>query len=89
MIVHNGTFLPYLNTITENLHYYVDVLIDTLLEYYNLDFRDNNSIYRDIMTKEIQYQMTLGRKELSKNCSPKDGIDISKENVFELLFNEN
>lgn len=88
MIVHNGSYMPYLDTITENLHYYVDILIDTLIDYYNFGFEDNNSIYKDIFNEETLYFMKLGCTDLTKKLTIKDAVEITEENVFSLVFND-
>lgn len=87
MIVHNGSFMPYLDTITENLHYYVDSLIDTIIDYYIHGIDDNESIYRDIINDETLYFINLGCSDLTKKVSIKEAISINEENVLSLVFN--
>lgn len=60
MIVHSGSYMPYLSIIIENLHFYVDVLFDTLIEYYHLGLLKHTSIYKDILSKETSYYAKLG-----------------------------
>ena len=60
MIVHSGSYMPYLSIIIENFHFYVDVLFDTLIEYYHLGLLNHTSIYKDILSKETSYNAKLG-----------------------------
>ena len=60
MIVHNGSSMPYRDIIIENLHYYVDVLIDTLIEYYNIGITTHTSIYKNILNEQANYYVALG-----------------------------
>ena len=60
MIVHSGSSMPYRNIIVENLHFYVDVLLDTLIEYYHIDLLNHASIYEGILAQQISYYVTLG-----------------------------
>lgn len=87
MIVHSGSYMPYLDTITENLHYYVDILIDTLIDYYNFGFEDNNSVYKDISNDETLYYINLGCTDLTKKLTIKKAVEITEENIFSLVFN--
>lgn len=86
MIVHNGSFMPYRDIIIENLHYYVDVLIDTLIEYYNNDIISNSSIYKHLLNNQASYQVALGTpfNKKEKNRS----IAITSDNAMELIFNK-
>ena len=43
MIVHNGEYMPYLNVILGNLHYYIDAMFDLLIEYYHLEIEHNHN----------------------------------------------
>jgi len=54
MIVHSGSYMPYRDMIVENLHFYVDVLMDTLIEYYHFGLLNHSSIYRKILSEEAR-----------------------------------
>lgn len=85
MIVHSGTYMPYRNIIIENLHYYVDVLFDTLIEYYHVGLLNHTSIYNDILIREKNHYIKLGI-----NIRPKEKksvIQLNKENALKLIFN--
>jgi hypothetical protein len=86
MIVHNGSSMPYRDIIVENLHYYVDVLLDTLMEYYHFDMLNHESIYRDILSKEMDYYKTLGVPFDKK--AKQTIIQITNDNALKLIFNE-
>lgn len=88
MIVHSGSYMPYLSIIIENLHYYVDVLFDTLIEYYHFGLVKHTSIYRDILSKETSYYAKLGINiKSTKSKEKQQVIPISKENALELILN--
>jgi hypothetical protein len=69
---------------TENLHFYVDVLMDTLIEYYHLGFLNHSSIYRNILSEEANYYVTLGMS-MNKKVKPTN-IQISEDNALQLIF---
>ena len=86
MIVHNGSSMPYRDIIIENLHYYVDVLIDTLIEYYNIGIITHTSIYKNILNEQANYYVTLGTP-LNKK-SKATAIQLTADNALEMIFNE-
>lgn len=85
MIVHNGSSLPYRTIIVENLHYYVDVLLDTLIEYYCLGISDHSNIFKDILHKQNNHCRLLGisMEKNGKNST----VLLTKENALRLIFN--
>ena len=85
MIVHNGAYMPYRDIIVENLHYYVDVLIDTLMEYYRIGFLNHNSIYKNILSEEASYYVSLGMP-MNKKVKAK-AIQLTEDNALQLIFN--
>lgn len=86
MIVHNGSSMPYRDIIIENLHYYVDVLIDTLIEYYNIGIIAHTSIYRDILNGQANYYAALGTP-LNKK-SKATAIQLTVDNALKMIFND-
>lgn len=86
MIVHNGNYMPYRNIITENLHYYVDILINTLIEYYNRGIFNHSSIYKDILNQQVEHYVELGQP-LKSNNSKFDNKELTPENALSLIFN--
>lgn len=86
MIVHNGSSMPYRDIIIENLHYYVDVLIDTLIEYYNIGIINHTSIYKNILNEQANYYVALGTP-LNKKAKA-NSIQLTADNALELIFNE-
>lgn len=86
MIVHNGSSMPYRDIIIENLHYYVDVLIDTLIEYYNIGITTHTSIYKNILNEQANYYVALGTP-LSKKAKA-TVIQLTADNALEMIFNE-
>ncbi len=53
MYVHDGDLFPYKDIIIQNLHYYVDVLIDTINDYINKGYNSINTIYTLLLQKEF------------------------------------
>ncbi len=86
MIVHNGSSMPYKDIIIENLHYYVDVLIDTLIEYYNIGIITHTSIYKSILSKQANYYIALGTP-LNKKTKATN-IQLTADNALELIFDD-
>lgn len=88
MIVHSGSYMPYLSIIIENLHFYVDVLFDTLIEYYHLGLIKHTSIYKDILSKETSYYAKLGINiKSTKQKEKQQIIEINKQNALDLILN--
>lgn len=86
MIVHNGSYLPYVDVIAENLHFYVDELLDLLLEYYHIGITDNTSIYKSIEIDEISYYRELGI-QTNKSKVKQTEHAITRENALRMIFN--
>lgn len=63
MIVHDGTYFPYINVIVQNLHYYVDAMIDTIGFYFSVGFSEVETIYTALQHKEFRYTLLLEEKE--------------------------
>ncbi|MCH5258858.1 MAG: hypothetical protein J1F18_03840 [Lachnospiraceae bacterium] len=85
MIVHNGEYMPYLNVILENLHYYVDTMFDVLIEYYHMGVENNKIIFYNIEKEEMLYWEILGLDEKGKKVDIKE---ITEENYKQIIFNE-
>lgn len=86
MIVHNGSYMPYRDLLVENLHFYVDSLLDTLIQYYCIGFEDNSSIYRDIICKETLHYQKLGVPIKNKKDKFNTAL-LNEENALDLIFN--
>ena len=84
MIVHNGEYMPYLNIILGNLHYYIDAMFDLLIEYYHLEIEHNHNIFYHVQKEEMQYWNCLGLDEKGKKIVSRE-IDAS--NYAEIIFN--
>ncbi len=84
MIVHNGEFMPYLNIILGNLHYYIDAMFDLLIEYYHLKIKHNQTIFYHVQKEEMQYWNCLGLDDKGKKIVSRE-IDAS--NYVEIIFN--
>lgn len=85
MIVHNGSSMPYRDIIIENLHFYVDVLIETLIEYYNLGILNHSTIYKDILNSQVHYHLIMCGSLSKKGKVESKAITI--ENALDLIFN--
>lgn len=86
MIVHNGSYMPYRNMLVENLHFYVDELLDALVEYYHMGILNNASIYSNICNDEANYYQKLG-VQLTKPKAKQTEIPITSDNAIDLIFN--
>lgn len=86
MIVHNGSYMPYVDTIAENLHFYVDELLDVLIEYYHVGIANNASIYKNIEFEEVSYFGELG-VQVTKPKAKQTEHAITKENALRMIFN--
>ena len=69
MIVHDGSHFPYIDVIVQNLHHYVDSLIDTINIYAGKGYTSIKTIYTALQQKEYRYLRSLERKE--QDGSPK------------------
>lgn len=85
MIVHNGEYMPYLNIILGNLHYYVDAMFDLLIEYYHLRIESNKYIFFDVQKEEMRHLNILGLDEKGKKVNSKA---ITESNYSEIIFND-
>ena len=63
MIVHDGSHFPYIDVIVQNLHYYVDGLIDTINIYAGKGYTSIKTIYMALQQKEYRYLCSLEKKE--------------------------
>jgi hypothetical protein len=52
MIVHDGNSMPYLEFITENLHYYIDEVLECIITYMNLGNKKNDTAFNAARVKE-------------------------------------
>ena len=52
MIVHDGSSMPYLEFITENLHYYIDEVLECIITYMNLGNKKNDTAFNAARVKE-------------------------------------
>ena len=62
MIVHDGSYFPYINIITQNLHYYVDTLIDTINLYASKGYSTINTVFTALQQKEYRHIALLEEK---------------------------
>lgn len=86
MIVHNGSYMPYVNMIAENLHFYVDELLDVLVEYYHIGITNNSSIYKNISCEEVSYYRELG-VNVTKSKVKQNSVNLTKDNALAMIFN--
>lgn len=70
MIVHDGSHFPYIELVVQNLHFYVDNLIDTINFYVGKGYETLDIIYTMLSNKELYYQMILEKIDSSKNVLP-------------------
>ena len=62
MIVHDGSHFPYIDVIVQNLHYYVDSLIDTINIYAGKGYTSIKTIYMALQQKSIVICALLKKK---------------------------
>ena len=62
MIVHDGSHFPYIDIIVQNLHHYVDTLIDTINLYAGKGYSTLNTIFTTLQQKEYRYSISLEEK---------------------------
>lgn len=86
MIVHDNSCMPYINQIVENLHFYVDTLISTLIEYSIMGYSDVTNIYKEIGFAESCYYERLGAPIKNKKERFKP-ILLTEDNALDLIFN--
>ena len=77
MIVHDGSHFPYMNIIVQNLHYYVDLLIDTIIQCANKGYDSLDTIYYYIQQKEYRYILLLEEVDGNKKTKKIDTSDFS------------
>ena len=78
MIVHDGSHFPYIELVVQNLHFYVDNLIDTINYYVGKGYESLDIIYTMLGNKEFSYQMILEKTDGNKKALPigDDYIDV-------------
>lgn len=69
MIVHDGSHFPYIDILVQNLHYYADILIDTVNLYANRGYDSLSTIYTALQQREYRHTISLEEKE--RDGSPK------------------
>ena len=70
MIVHDGSHFPYIELVVQNLHFYVDNLIDTINYYVGKGYESLDIIYTMLSAKEFSYQIVLEKIDGSKKVLP-------------------
>ena len=63
MIVHDGSHFPYIDLIVQNLHFYIDALMDTINFYVGKGYTSLEVIYALLNRKEFEYQKNLEKKD--------------------------
>lgn len=68
MIVHDGSYFPYIDLIVQNLHFYIDSLIDTINFYVGKGYDSLEVIYTLLSYNEFKHQMILELKDNSNKA---------------------
>lgn len=78
MIVHDGSHFPYIDLIVQNLHFYIDTLIDTINYYVGKGYNSLDVIYSLLKHNEFEHQIILDKKDANKAPAPigDDYIDV-------------
>ena len=63
MIVHDGSHFPYIEIIVQNLHFYIDSLIDAINEYLGKGYNSIQTIYTAIQQSEYKHLILLEKKK--------------------------
>lgn len=66
MIVHDGSHFPYIDLIVQNLHFYVDNLIDTIIFYIGKGYSSLEVVYSLLSHYEFEHQLLLEKKDNNK-----------------------
>lgn len=77
MIVHDGSYFPYIDIIVQNLHCYVDCLIDTINLYAGKGYRSIEAIYTALQQQEYKYMLLLDEKDSNKAVKKIDADSLS------------
>ncbi len=78
MIVHDGSHFPYIDLVVQNLHFYVDTLIDTINYYIGKGYDSLDVIYTLLSHNELFHQQILEKKDSEKRILPigEDYIEV-------------
>lgn len=76
MLVHDGSYFPYMNSVFQNLHYYIDSYVSFIYFYFENGYRSIESVINAVHLKEMKYLSRLKLKE-----------PLSEENISKLIFN--
>ena len=78
MIVHDGSHFPYIEIIVQNLHFYIDSLIDAINEYLGKGYDSIQTIYTAIQQSEYKHLTLLEQKAQDGTPLPvtTDFIDV-------------
>lgn len=75
MLVHDGSMMPYTEYVLQNLHYYIDSLIEFLNQYSQSGFKSVERIIDSAQFQERKYLQLLS-----------SGGEINKDNLNDLLI---
>ena len=75
-----------MSLIAENLHFYVDELLDVLVEYYHIGINNNSSIFKNVSCEEVSYYRELG-VNVTKPKAKQNIISLTKDNALSMIFN--
>lgn len=60
--MHDGTFFPYISIIVQNLHFYVDSLIDSVTAFAGMGYDSILSIFSALQQTEYKRLLLLDKK---------------------------
>ena len=66
MIVHDGSHFPYIDLVVQNLHFYVDTLIDTVNSFVSAGFSSLDTIYARLSRGEYESLIVLDAVDNNK-----------------------
>lgn len=84
-IVHAGKTPKYLSTLIENLHSYVDILIDQLLDdHKNLQYDD---FRKSFVTQNYRYKSYMKMLEIESSSKKNQSLENNTQDLFKFIFN--
>lgn len=70
MIVHDGSHFPYVDLVVQNLHFYIDSLIDTVNYYVSEGYGSLDIVFAKLSHEEFDYLSMLDLQDNSKKPLP-------------------
>ena len=79
MILHDGSSMPYLEYITENLHFYIDEILECIIDTMKTGVKNNNTAFSIARIKEAQKQTILKTSKSEKR-------HLTDDEFYQVIF---